>query len=86
MKTRRTTLILEEGLYKQAKRLALDQDKHFKDVVREALQVYIARGPAALSEHDLPPHRAWSLGIRGTMSRREIYRDYMKGPTYRRGD
>ncbi|MEK7765415.1 MAG: hypothetical protein AAB368_04175 [bacterium] len=85
MKTRRTTLILDEDLYRQVKRLAVDRDTRLKDVVREALVTYLAGG-AAEPKPAAPRHRTWRLDIQGSLSRRELYRDYMKGPTYRRGD
>lgn len=75
MKTRRTTLILEEGLYKQTKRLAVDQDKHFKDVVRDALQAYVVGGGGRLTAGSLPPFRTWKLGVREPLRRRDIYEE-----------
>lgn len=75
MKTRRTTLILEEGLYKQTKRLALDQDKHFKDVVRDALQAYVVGEGGQPTLGSPPPIRTWKLGIREPLRRRDIYEE-----------
>jgi hypothetical protein len=44
MEYRRTTLMLEESLYRQAKREALEQDKTFKQIVEQALTTFLRGG------------------------------------------
>lgn len=40
MESLRTTIVLERELYRQAKRLALEQDKTLKEIVEQALRAY----------------------------------------------
>ena len=41
MESLRTTIVLEKELYRQAKRLALEQDTTLKEVVERALRAYL---------------------------------------------
>ena len=41
MESLRTTIVLEKELYRQAKRLALEQDKTLKEIIEQALRSYL---------------------------------------------
>jgi predicted transcriptional regulator len=49
MESLRTTVVLEKELYRQVKRLALEQDKTLKEIIEQALRSYLRgdheRGP-----------------------------------------
>lgn len=77
MKTRRTTLVLDEDLYRQVKRLAVDRDTRLKDVVREALVTYLAGGAAP--KPAAPRHRTWRGGLRRPFDRGDLYEEYLDG-------
>jgi len=47
MENRRTTVVLDELLYRQAKRAAVDQDKSLKEIIEEALRIFLRGGAAA---------------------------------------
>jgi len=44
METRRTTVVLAEDLYRQAKRIALEEDKSLKEIIEEAVRTFLGRG------------------------------------------
>ena len=70
----RTTIDLDDALYRVARKVAIDHDKTFKQVVQEALQRYVIQGGSAIRKprRDAMP-RAYPARIRGALSRREIY-------------
>ena len=41
MESLRTTIVLEKELYRQIKRLALDQDMTLKEIVEKAIRAYL---------------------------------------------
>lgn len=47
MDYRRTTVVLEESLYRQAKRRALERDKTLKELIEEALRTFLRGGKQA---------------------------------------
>lgn len=78
MGTRRTTVVLEENLYRQVKKLAVEQDKSLKETIEQALRALLRggqqrRGRAAGPRFGLYPSKVL------TDSRREaLYRDLLK--------
>lgn len=78
MESLRTTIVLEKELYRQAKRLALEQDKTLKQIIEEALRAYL-RG-----DHQSRPRRrgggfgVYAGKVRGSLRRETIYRDILK--------
>lgn len=70
----RTTIDLEGGLYRTARKVAIDHGKTFRQVVQEALRQYVARqGGSALKPRRDPMPGVYHARVRGTLSRREIY-------------
>lgn len=78
METRRTTILLEKELYRQAKRVALEQDKSLKQIVEQALRSYLNGDPDKLPKNKQGRFRAYPGKPRGTLNRRSIYRDALK--------
>ena len=70
----RTTIDLDDSLYRVARKVAIDHDKTFKQVVQEALQRYVVQEGSAVQKprRDAMP-RTYPAKLRGTLSRREIY-------------
>jgi hypothetical protein len=78
MESLRTTIVLEKELYRQAKRVALEQEKTLKEIVEEALRSYL-RGDRPSG----PRNREGRFGVyagkvRGRLRRENIYRDILK--------
>ena len=44
MENRRTTVVLDELLYREAKRAAVEQDKSLKEIIEEALRIFLRGG------------------------------------------
>lgn len=44
MENRRTTVVLDENLYRQAKRVALERDQTLKELIEEALRTFLRGG------------------------------------------
>jgi hypothetical protein len=78
MESLRTTIVLEKELYRQAKRLALEQDKTLKEIIEQALRSYL-RGDQQRGQRS----RGGRFGVyagksRGSLRRENIYRDILK--------
>jgi predicted transcriptional regulator len=78
METRRTTILLEKELYRQAKRVALEQDKTLKQIVEQALRAYLNGGHEQLSKSREGGFGVYAGRPRGTLKRQSIYRDILK--------
>jgi len=78
MESLRTTIVLEKELYRQAKRLALEQDKTLKEIVEEALRAYL-RGDQQSGRRSRGGRFGVYAGrVRGSLRRENIYRDILK--------
>lgn len=78
MANRRTTVVLDEHLYRQAKRVAVEQDKSLKNVLEEALRAFLWGEPP----HRRSAHRS-RFGVypgkaRTDLRRETLYRDLLK--------
>ena len=72
----RTTIELEETLYRLARKTAIDRDKPFKELVGEALQQYLLRlGVETPKRKPDPMPGVYPSQVTGTLSRRDIYAD-----------
>ena len=70
----KTTIRLEEDLFKQARKEAIDKRMAFTTVVAEALKSYLY--PAKKVTKHRTKIRTYDLGkVRGNLSRSELYRD-----------
>ena len=78
MESLRTTIVLEKELYRQAKRLALEQDKTLKEIVEQALRAYL-RGDQQRGQKNRGGRFGVYAGkVRGSLRRENLYRDILK--------
>jgi predicted transcriptional regulator len=78
MESRRTTIVLEKELYRQAKRLAVEQDKSLKEIVEEALRAYL-HGDQQRGQRSVRGRFGVYAGkVRGSLRRESIYQDVLK--------
>ena len=72
----RTTVVLDEELYRQVKRRAVDLDRPIQEIVQEALRRFCqGRSTAVSVRRRMPRFGAYRSRIKGSLSRSEIYRD-----------
>jgi hypothetical protein len=74
----RTTIVLEKELYRQVKRLALEQDMTLKEIVDKAIRAYL-RGDHERAQRSRGGRFGVYTGkVRGSLRREDIYRDIVK--------
>ncbi len=78
METLRTTIVLEKGLYRQAKRLALEQDKTLKEIVEQALRAYLRGDQQRRQKNRGGRFGVYAGKVRGSLRRENLYRDILK--------
>ncbi len=70
----RTTITLDENIFKEAKKYAIDQGSAFNTLISNALKNYLV-GRLKLTKHKFDL-KIYKMGrIRGNLSRSEIYED-----------
>ena len=70
---RRTTLILDEELYRAVKRKAVDRGRPMRILVEEALRAYLALGRAPRSARRVPRFGVYAAAVKGPLTRKNIY-------------
>lgn len=78
MKSLRTTIVLEKELYRQAKRLALEQDTTLKEVVERALGAYLRGDQQGPQKSKGGRFGIYAGKVRCSLRRENIYRDILK--------
>ena len=78
MESLRTTIVLEKELYRQAKRLALEQDKTLKEIVEQALRAYLRGDHQREQKSGGGRFGVYAGKVRGSLRRESIYRDILK--------
>jgi metal-responsive CopG/Arc/MetJ family transcriptional regulator len=78
MESLRTTIVLEKELYRQVKRLALEQDKTVKEIIEQALRSYLRGDHPAGQKDGKRRFGVYAGKIRGSLRRENIYRDILK--------
>jgi Arc/MetJ family transcription regulator len=70
----RTTVMLDDDLYREVKRKAIDRARPMRTLVEEALRTYLGlpRGPAKARR---PKFGVYHFRIKGDLRRETIYRD-----------
>lgn len=69
----RTTVKLEENIFKEARKKAIDERIAFTDIVNQALKDYLKGPRKKKNEFNF---KIYNLGtIKGSLSRSEIYED-----------
>ena len=74
----RTTVMLEESLYRQIKRTAVDRGRPMRALVEEALRVYLGLSLARVKKN-LPKFGIYQARVQTDMTRRDLYGYYLKG-------
>ena len=71
---RRTTVILDEQLYRNAKKTAVDQGQSFKQLLETALRNYLSK-PLIISpaKKKLPKFGVYRFKVKGDLRRETIY-------------
>ena len=72
----RTTFMLDEELYREVKRKAVDRHQPMRALVEEALRTYLGlrvRGPAVRQ----PKFSLYRARVQGSLSRQDVY-GYLK--------
>ena len=78
MESLRTTIVLEKELYKQVKRLALEQDMTLKEIVEKAIRAYLRGDHERAQRGRGGRFGVYSGKVRGSLRREDIYRDILK--------
>ena len=71
----RTTVVLDERLYRQVKQTALQQDRTIREVVQQALEWFCQGRLAGRSQARMPRFGAYRSRIKGDISRSSIYEE-----------
>lgn len=78
MGNRRTTVVLDENLYRQAKRAAVEQDKTLKEILEEALLAFLRGGQQRSGRAAVPRFRVYPGKAFTDLRRETLYRDLLK--------
>lgn len=74
MQTARTTIELDRELLKKAKQKALQEDKTLKQIIGEVLEKGLEEKTVKINRKEKTVKiRTYLMGVRGTLSREEIY-------------
>ncbi len=75
MSLRRTTVALEDGLYRQVKRMAVDLGRPMRELIQEALRLFCEGRLLGRRPQRMPHFGAFRCKIRGGLRRADIYED-----------
>ncbi|HSE85411.1 MAG TPA: ribbon-helix-helix protein, CopG family [Candidatus Binatia bacterium] len=78
MESFRTTIVLEKELYRQVKRLALEQDKTLKEIIEQALRSYLRGDHEPRQKSRGGRFGVYAGKVRGSLRRENLYRDMLK--------
>ena len=78
MESLRTTIVLEKELYRQAKRLALEQETTLKEVVEQALRAYLRGDQQRVLRSKGERFGVYAGKVRGRLRRDSLDRDILK--------
>ena len=73
---RRTTMALDDELYRRIKREAVDRGRPMRRLVEEALRAYLG-APLRGGQVPVPKFGVYQARVRGSLSRREIYDEHL---------
>lgn len=71
----RTTVVLDERLYRQVKQTALQEDRTIREVVQQALEWFCQGRMPARSGRKMPRFGAYPSRVIGDISRSSIYEE-----------
>lgn len=72
----RTTMVLDEALYREVKRKAVDRGRPVRALVEEALRLYLGLGKAS-PRVPRPKFGVFQASVRGSLRREDIYKAYL---------
>lgn len=73
----RTTLMLDEELYRAVKRTAVDRGRSMRVLVEEAIRTYLGLG--AKPKHGaLPKFGVYKMKVIGSLRRADIYEEHIR--------
>ena len=73
----RTTLILDEEVYRAVKRKAVDRGRPMRALVEEALRAYLGLG-AAPKRGRAPRFGVYKMNVIGSLRREDIYEEHLR--------
>lgn len=75
MQLQRTTVRIHKPLYKQAKKLAVEQDKSIQEILNEALRTYLDNPTMPQNEEKLLVFRDKHMGykLNRLLTRKDLY-------------
>ena len=72
----RTTMVLDEVLYREVKRKAVDRGRPVRALVEEALRAYLGLGKIS-PKAPRPKFRVFQARVLGSLTREEIYKEHL---------
>ena len=73
----RTTLMLDEELYRAVKRKAIDRGQPMRVLVEEAIRTYLGLGRKP-THSKTPRFGVYKMGIVGSLRREGMYNDHLR--------
>ena len=73
----RTTLMLDEDVYRAVKRKAVDRGRPMRALIEEALRAYLGLGVKPKRGH-VPKFGVYKAKVIGSLRREDIYKDYVR--------
>ena len=72
----RTTFMLDEELYRQVKRKAIDRGRPVRALVEEALRAYLGLSKSSRPA-PRPKFRVFKASVHGSLRREDIYKEHL---------
>ena len=73
----RTTVFLDDGLYREIKRKAIDRGRPMRVLVEEALRAYLGFG-VKRGGGRVPKFGVYKMKVIGSLRRDDIYEDHLR--------
>ena len=74
---RRTTVMLDDALYREVKRKAVDRGRPMRALVEEALRAYLGFGGKG-GRRPTPKFGVYNMKIIGSLRRQDIYDEHLR--------
>ncbi len=74
---RRTTVMLEDELYRAMKRKAVDRGRPMRALVEEAIRIYLGL-PAKRPDARAPKFGVYKMKVIGSLRREDIYEEHLR--------
>ena len=73
----RTTFMLDDELYRQVKRKAVDRGRPMRVLVEEAIRAYLGLGVKPRQGH-VPKFGVYKMKVIGSLRREDIYEEHLR--------